>query len=74
MGAHREIEVWYTNLVRREFVFAASMAKAKHICKLEALKGNTGICVDVVYRDIDGDIIEGRSRWYSYENGKLVKI
>lgn len=74
MKPHRQIEVWFSDLVRRDYVFVKDMIEAKRQCKLLTLKGCTGICVDVIYKDIDGDLVESKSRWYSWENNKLKKI
>lgn len=74
MKPHRYIEVWFSDLVRRDYIFVRDMIEAKRQCKLLSLKGCTGICVDVTFKDIDGDLVESKSRWYSYENGRLKKI
>lgn len=74
MKPHRYIEVWFSDLVRRDYVFVKDMIEAKRQCKLLTLKGCTGICVDVTFKDIDGDLVESKSRWYLYDNGKLKKI
>jgi hypothetical protein len=74
MKAHRYIEVWFSDLVRRDYVFVKDMVEAKRQCKLLSLKGCTGICVDVTYKDVDGDLIESKSKWYSYKEGKLKRI
>ena len=74
MKTNRQIEIWFSNLLKRDYVFAKNMIDAKQQCKILSLKGCTAINVDVVFKDIDGNLIESKSKWYSWNNNKLKKI
>ena len=71
---HRYIEVWFNDLLSRNFIFVKDMIEARRQCKLLSLKGCTGICVDITFKDTYGDLIENKSKWYSFKDGKLKKI
>lgn len=70
----KNIEVWYTENDNRNYIDAVNFKDAKSKCKELSQKGCSGIVVDVFYKDDNGDLIESKSAWYSYHDGKLNKI
>lgn len=71
---HRYIEVWFNDLLSRNFIVVENIKEAKRQCKKLRLKGCTGICVDITFKDTEGNLIENKSKWYSFKDGKLKKI
>ena len=76
MKLNKIIEIWFSdsNKSHRDYIEVKNIIEAKEICKKLSIQGCTCISIDIMFKDKDGELIEEKSKWYSWKNNKLNKI